>query len=351
MKKYLTFLTPFLAIMPLLSADITCNTPKEKLEQKICSSDALKKLYIQVSGRYETLKTTPNYFYFINELREEQQQWKKMTKSRCLNLVDSKQESCLSDAYQKRLSALKELESRAMKNVAVYENGSCNDVAIITKIVVDNSKDICSKYTYLDNNSRIKLSNSVLSKEAEITSEDAILAVVDYKNVIAEDHCDAYSNQEVFEESVVYINPNVVSLKYFGWEYRGGAHGNGDNYYINYDRNDGSIVTWETLFKNNTAFVNYLKKRVKKELMVKNYLDKKDQEAALNAFKNLGYFSIRSNGLYIEYGAYEIAPYASGYPSLLVNKQTLKKYMSKKIYRRYFVNDGSVYLNTECKKI
>jgi len=139
-------------------------------------------------------------------------------------------------------------------------------------------------------------------------------------------------------------------LKYWRWEYTGGAHGDGENYYINYNRNTGEIITWDTLFKDNKVFLNYVKRRIYDELVEIAYVGKGSAKEAGSIVTKTGYFSIRSDGLYIEFGPYEIAPYSSGLPSLSISKKVLKKYMSKTLYRTYFINDGSVYLDTTCSK-
>ncbi len=51
----------------------------------------------------------------------------------------------------------------------------------------------------------------------------------------------------------------------------------------------------------------------------------------------LGYFAITNEGLLIQYGKYEITLGASGLPSLVVSKEILKQYMSRKMYGKYFL--------------
>lgn len=350
MKVSIFILTALFWFSSLLGAELNCKKASNVIDKSICQNETLTSLEIEVTGLYDTLQHNPNYFYFSNELYAQQHKWKKTRNNECRTHDSTKIEACLQGFYEEQKSYLKSLKEKAESGVAIVHNKRCDEVGIKTKILVNNSEDICSKYTYLDNNARIKLTQSVLQQDVNNKVATAILNIVDNKSVIKKDHCSAYKNQEIYEESVVYINPNVISLKYFGWEYKGGAHGNGRNYYVNYDRKDGSLITWDTLFKNNKKFFKYVKKRVKNELMVPGFVPQKEQERVLKAFSQTGSFSIRHNGLYIEYGSYELAPYSAGYPSLTISKKVLKKYLSKKLYRGYFRNDGSVYLNVSCAK-
>jgi len=349
MKKIILLLTSLLATTQLMSVSFDCDKARSSIELQICQSDTLSILDSQVAGTYGTLRETPKNFYFINELYHDQKAWQKMRDRECGSLSNAKLKTCLVDVYEQRLQALDLLQIQSSASVSIMDHGVCSSVPIKEKIIVDNDQDICNTYTYLDNNSRIKLTNDVLVSSGKNSTASAILKIVDEKNVITSNHCDAYKNRGIYQESVVYINQNVISFQYFAWEYTGGAHGNGDNYYVNYDRNSGELITWKTLFKNNKKFKNYLQKRVKNELLVQGFISKEYEAKVIASFENVGYFSIRHNGLYIEYDSYELAPYSSGYPSLLVSKKVLKKYMSKKQYRDYFRNDGSVYLNLSCQ--
>ena len=80
------------------------------------------------------------------------------------------------------------------------------------------------------------------------------------------------------------INSIVISFQYERFSYLGGSHGDAENCYINYNRLTGEALT--------------------------------------------------SDGLYIEYGRYELAPYSAGFPLLSISKRVLKN---------YFINDGTVY--------
>jgi hypothetical protein len=95
-------------------------------------------------------------------------------------------------------------------------------------------------------------------------------------------------------------------------------------------------VNWKDLFGVNDAFELYVLKRVVDEVASKEFVEYFKTSDQLLNFKKPGYFAITDDGLFIQYGKYEITPGASGLPSLLISKDVLKQYMNQEIYAKCF---------------
>jgi len=331
----------------LFSASFNCTQAQTSIEKQICKSERLDLLDRKVSGYYQSIQMEPKNFYLKNTLRNTQRKWIKLRNKTCASTVT--QENCLIKMYENRLQALIDLDELTNNSISIVEKGRCSTINIIKQSTIDIEPKMCNSYRYFDKEKFILLTKTVLNQETKNITYKLIFKGANSSNSVSANECEEVREQGIYEQNIVYINQNVLSFQYFGWEYTGGAHGNGGNYYINFNRNDGSVIRWSTLFKENKKFKAYLKNRVKNELLVEGYLNKKYEDDTLEAFTTNGYFSIRNDGLYIEYPSYELAPYSSGYPSLLVSKKTLKKYMKNSLYRKYFINDGSVYLQASCE--
>jgi len=201
---------------------------------------------------------------------------------------------------------------------------------------------VCEEYHYLSDEQRFGLlkNNFYLG---DILRDSFRLNSIDPDYLVDTDigHCDsidAETNALKYTEKVQYLNDDIVTIETEQYIYGvGSTHGLLDSAYHIYDREYGMEIVWEALFGKSKVFDLYVLNRVIDELANEAYIDYfKNSEALLN-FRVPGYFSINDKGLFIQYGEYEIAPYASGRPSLTVPKEVLKKYMSKEMYHKCFV--------------
>ena len=159
-------------------------------------------------------------------------------------------------------------------------------------------------------------------------------------------------------EEIEFINKKIISIKALTYMYgAGAAHGNIEIHHKTYSRKTGMTLDWDVLFKD-SSIDKYVLDRVMNELVDKEYLAyiEKNSEAnmMLNAigvntkstvmhFRKVNYFSIVKEGLKIQYNPYDIAPFAAGSPSLVIHKEMLKPYMSKKMYEMCFGENLSNY--------
>lgn len=341
MNYYLILISLFISTN-LYTASFDCDNARSKIEKKICSSKTLNRLDSLVGWQYVFFTKEPKAFYLKHRVRKEQRLWLKKRNKECSSLPDNLLEKCLISSYEERLKKLQLLEKQTSQSFAIIDNKKCSKVNIVNKTFINLKGDTCDKYNYLDKTTRDNLLSSNQHIPALFLDQNISQIPSQNKN------CDDYSYYTSYKENIVYINPIVISFQYERSSYSGGSHGDGENYYINYNRQTGETLTWETLFKNNTKFNEYVKNRIKNELLREGYIDARYLNTTLEAFKTTGYFSIRSDALYIEYGLYELAPYSAGFQSLNISKKILKRYMKKSLYNLYFINNGTVYLNTSC---
>ncbi len=95
-------------------------------------------------------------------------------------------------------------------------------------------------------------------------------------------------------------------------------------------------LNWESLFAKDDAFDLYIIECVVKEIAEKEFMDYFKVRTQILNYKHPGYFGIEKDGLVIQYGKYEIASGAAGFPSLTIPKKVLKKYMKPGMYEKCF---------------
>ena len=241
--------------------------------------------------------------------------------------------------------------SQIKKKMYLIENNKCllfdkNSF----KVVYNRSKEaknICYEAKIFDEHNRRVLLHSAPKNNDFLADSEKVQEEIKYVQT-----CKGYYNAsfEEKEENIVYVNKNIISLREITYSYYGGAHGISRAYFVNYYRENGSIVTWDRLFHNNKDMFNYVYNRVKYELASLEYLKHFDQFEMLKYFTKKGYFSIQNDGLYIQFASYDIAPYSDGQPGLLITKDVLQKHMTPKDYEYYFLNPENVRVSDFCNE-
>ncbi len=203
----------------------------------------------------------------------------------------------------------------------------------------------CESYSYISPMERFKLIKKKNFMLGDMLAESLSISKVDPEYLVdtnlTECSIDGMDISEyTYREDLEYLNDNVVTLEVFQYDYGAGAvHGNGHISHYIYDREYGMEINWEDLFGDNEAFMLYVLKRVVKELASEEFISYFETKEKLLNFTQPGYFAITDKGLLIQYGKYEIAPGASGLPSLVVPKAVLKKYMSEAMYQKCFLTN------------
>ena len=200
----------------------------------------------------------------------------------------------------------------------------------------------CEEYSYISPQERLKfikhsdfMLGDILSESLSISSiEPEFLVDSNLTKCVAES---TKTSEYTYKEELTYLGEHFVTLEVVQYAYgAGAAHGNTHISYYVYEREYGMEVNWKDLFGVNDAFELYVLKRVVDEIASKEFIEYFKTSNQLLNFKKPGYFAITDDGLFIQYGKYEITPGASGLPSLLISKEVLKQYMNQEIYAKCF---------------
>lgn len=250
--------------------------------------------------------------------------------------TDGKEEACSS--YKKLKYDLFLVEKKVCTSI---------DIQVLTYF---NNEGYCSTNDFFNKDNRLKLLKTT-SVNNDILSD----VYQGFNDVIKKtNNCKNQTKTYVYEEHLLGINDNVLAIQKHSYTWSGGAHGIEVDDFRNYDRNDGSQITWEQIFDDDKDFFNYVYNRVTHELADVSYIGQIAEVTGLQnneiaKFTTIGYFSIQNDGLHIHFPAYTIAPYSSGYPTLSISLNILRKNMSKDKYTYYFENSKDIYFSKECE--
>jgi len=135
---------------------------------------------------------------------------------------------------------------------------------------------------------------------------------------------------EVRVTGVTLSDENYVCIGTQVYDYTGGAHGGSTNTYYSFDRKTGELLRLSDIVSDSSKEVKALLLKHLEEKVSANpdmYFD----EAVENVKKdNKGdyEFSLRKNGIGIEFGDYDIAPHASGLQTIIIPYGELKMKIS-----------------------
>ena len=203
----------------------------------------------------------------------------------------------------------------------------------------------CEEYSYITSEERLKFIKQPDFMLGDILSQSLSISSVEPDYLIETNltKCSIQGmdvSEYTYREDLEYLSENIITIGVFQYAYgAGAAHGNGHSSHYVYDREYGMGVNWKDLFPNSDAFDLYVLKRVVNEIASEEFISYFKAKQQLLNFKKTGYFAITDEGLLIQYGKYEITPGASGLPSLVVPKEVLKQYMTKKMYGKCFLSN------------
>ena len=234
---------------------------------------------------------------------------------------------------------------------AIQEDKAENSTNQTLLRYIDTKKEYgktCEEYSYIDPEERFKLLNQTDFMLGDILNDSLSISDVDRDQLVETNltKCntqDMYVSEYIYRESLEYLSENIITIEVFQYAYgAGAAHGNGHRSHYIYDREYGMKLNWETLFGKSESLDLYVLERVIKEIADKKFIDYFNVTDALLNFRKEGYFAITEQGLFIQYGKYEIASGASGLPSLMVPKYLLENYMTKEMYRKCFLSNEQI---------
>jgi len=207
----------------------------------------------------------------------------------------------------------------------------------------------CESYSYITPVERFKLLKKKNFMLGDMLSESLSISNVDPEYLVESNltECEIQGievSEYTYKEDLEYLGDNIITIEVLQYAYgAGAAHGNGHISHYIYDREYGMEISWKDLFGDDDALTLYVLKRVIKELASEEFISYfKTKEKLLN-FTKAGYFAITDEGLLIQFGKYEIAPGASGLPSLLVPKMVLKGYMTQEMYQKCFLTNKQIF--------
>jgi hypothetical protein len=172
--------------------------------------------------------------------------------------------------------------------------------------------------------------NSTISNAINITIENLIVYVLNFSgnNSKATYIGDAVKNfqteykqfKDDFEESdlvweatfdgeVTYQSSEVVSIALSSYSFTGGAHGNMDITFLNFNPQTGSLFKFNDIINNKEGFTKLVKKYFKKEISSSTDSDNGFFEDSFQLPENIGF---NEEGIILLYNTYEIASYAQG---------------------------------------
>ncbi|PQV49399.1 uncharacterized protein DUF3298 [Jejuia pallidilutea] len=120
---------------------------------------------------------------------------------------------------------------------------------------------------------------------------------------------------------VIYQSKDIVSIAITAYLNTGGAHGNTNISFLNFDAATGKRILKEKLITNTKAFTNIAKTYFNEELTDKSILFEPE---SFTLPENIG---ISEEGIILLYNTYEIAPYASGIIEFTIPFEKIKNYL------------------------
>ncbi|MCK0179476.1 DUF3298 and DUF4163 domain-containing protein [Flavobacteriaceae bacterium S0862] len=126
-----------------------------------------------------------------------------------------------------------------------------------------------------------------------------------------------------FDGEVTYQSPMLISIAINSYINSGGAHGNLNVTFFNFDASTGELLQFEDIFNNKEALIE----------IVETYFEKETKDSDINYFfgesfhlpANIGF---NDEGIVCFYNVYEIASYADGITEFTVPFEDLEAYLN-----------------------
>ncbi len=162
------------------------------------------------------------------------------------------------------------------------------------------------------------------------TLDDAIQNFITNYRVYRSDFPDAIPGYEVSSKSSLsYESEHLLCIGFENYTYWGGAHGYGSTTFLNFDKETGTHLKNEELFKTNSGFEKLAEERFRKQYHIdaEKNLSETGYFFTDNKFvlpENIGF---KDNQLILLYNPYEVASYAEGQLILKFDLEDVKEYL------------------------
>lgn len=126
-----------------------------------------------------------------------------------------------------------------------------------------------------------------------------------------------------------YQNKRLISISYDWSIYEGGLHGNFAKFCVNFNKSDGSKITYEQLAKDKAELLAV----AEAEFRASQGMSSDESMYQIYNFKDNTFmlpenFAFTDKGLTFYYNPYEIAPYSAGLIEFVVPYEKVKKYIN-----------------------
>jgi len=143
----------------------------------------------------------------------------------------------------------------------------------------------------------------------------------EYKN-FANDFPETPQSWEAqIDGEVIFKTPDIISVSLTAYTNTGGAHGNLNISFLNFDTSTGELIDNNKLFTDIEGFKSIAKKHFEASIKDKDFL--LDSET-FQLPENIGY---SDDGIILLYNTYEIAPYSTGIIELNIPFEDAKPYL------------------------
>lgn len=122
---------------------------------------------------------------------------------------------------------------------------------------------------------------------------------------------------------IVYQSEEIITVALTIYTNTGGAHGISTISLLNFNPNNGDVISTDDLFSDYTSFQKIAQSEIKKE--VESNKEKYFDSENLILPENIGF---TEEGILLLYNVYEIAPYASGITEIIIPFEKIDDYLN-----------------------
>lgn len=205
-----------------------------------------------------------------------------------------------------------------------FSLNSAENLQSITSPIEITSKTISSENEALQSNIILPIfsggNNEEFLNEINQLIEENSLKIKEEVSQMAEEDYEAFKDDDVpFFPYELMINYDIhtatnelLSFTTLNYQYTGGAHGHSVKIPYNFDLTTGKEIVLEDLFKKGSDYKRILNEEIQKQIKEDPEIFFPDEVELFSGIKENQPFYIKNGKLFIYFGQYDIAPYASG---------------------------------------
>lgn len=188
------------------------------------------------------------------------------------------------------------------------------------------------------------INNTAVQNKINSDIKNYILNLFDQDKKSAKENCN-FSNlpggapdwqceYDLGSDSFDTAGGKILSIKFEYYQFTGGAHGGTEVEFLNYNLATGEKINWQNVFKKDSNYLQLVADYSKADL-TKNLLQSKDGQLSdsdwiqtgtdpktkENYTTNIGF---TNGGLDVVFGQYQVAPYSTGMPEVVIPYSQLK---------------------------